>query len=133
MGLEIQKITSLTDPFTALKEPEKKVCNGQIYRYAEEAWIGSDGDVNFRHRFRWVKSLSCNDEGCNQCEWLVDDFQEQLSPILDFDSMLPHNGAKPGAYYQLKVTDYYSTDWETGICDDYTIGFEEWNEEEENR
>ena len=136
----------MTNNFVKLLELEsterpgkKDACKGQIYRYTEEAWIGSDNDVNFRHRFRHVKSLSCNDIECSQCGWLLDDFQEQLGfletgygsrwrRLIDFDDMLPQNPTL-GAYYQLKVIDW-SADWESGVCDDWTIGFEEWNENE---
>lgn len=133
--MDLVRIESLADLAEAFKETEKvepEPCNGQIYRYVQEAWTGvSDRDINFRHRFRWLKSKSCNDEECMQCNCLLDDFDEQYShlgyQLIDFDAILPHGGPVVGKLYKLQLVDW-STDWETGIMDDWTIGFEEYIE-----
>ena len=73
-------MTEFKIDFSELTErPQPEVCKGQIYRAAYDAWVGSDGDVNFRQRFRWVKSKSC--EGCDQCDWLSED----LDNFMDYD------------------------------------------------
>lgn len=101
-------------------EPEK--CGGLFFRCSQDCWIGSDGDVNYRFRFRWLKRRSCT--GCLQCDWLWENLDDDISNTpFGFCGPEPdYSKLRPGAIYQYKVTGY-STDWETGICDDVDVEF----------
>lgn len=101
-----------------VEHPVVKNCQGQIYRYVREVWIGSDGDVNFNDRFRWIKKLSC--PGCEKCEWL----KEHISFFLHgyYNEMYNHNKVETGKLYKLTITNI-STDWETGYVDDWDLEF----------
>lgn len=109
--------------------PKKETCEGQIYRYTRDAWVGYDGDVNFRDRFRWIKSLSC--DGCERCGWLDESLREDMSNIKWGRGVELPDNLKEGQLYRLAITDW-STDWETGVCDDWTIGFEEVKDAQRN-
>jgi len=89
-------------------------CNGVIFRYTREAWIGSAKDVNFRDRYRLLTTLSC--DGCNHCGWVWEALVEQI------DNMTSGQEGIDGQLYKVAVTDV-STDWETNIVDDYTLAF----------
>lgn len=101
-------------------------CGGLIYRFVCDTWIGSDGDVNFRYRFRWIKSKSCT--GCNYCSWLLEELGEHVSwHNQGYPNSLwvePLDIFKPGKLYKFKIIGCH-TDWETGIIDDIDFGFEE--------
>ena len=127
-----KKLKGLKETFSEFtiienEKNEPETCGGLFYRVAREAWFGSSGDICFRYRFRPLKSKSCT--GCWTCEWLLDDFTERLndynSGYIDFQLEQYYNH---GALVQLKVTNI-STDWETGIVDDYDIDFVEVNDE----
>ncbi len=114
---------SFTKEFTILedeREEEPDHCGGLFYRVAREAWKGSDADICFRFRFRPLTNRSCT--GCDLCSWLLEDLDTRLYDYnaghmdYDFDS-LSH-----GMLVELKVTGV-STDWETGVVDDYDIEF----------
>ncbi len=123
---ETDTAVALEELFTVLEEPEKREepdqCGGLFYRVAREAWIGSDADVCFRYRLRPLTKISC--AGCDLCSWLLEDLDTRLYDYnagymdYDFDS-LSH-----GMLVELKVTGV-STDWESGVVDDYDIEFVE--------
>ena len=118
-GLE-ESLTEFTVIENERVEPE--TCGGLFFRVAREAWISpTSGDVNFRYRFRPLPSKSCT--GCYTCEWLHEDFQENLYNNKGEDIQLEQYFTH-GMLVQLKVT-HVSTDWETGIVDDYEIDFVE--------
>lgn len=125
-----KKLKGLKETFSEFTIVEKGIepetCGGLFYRVAREAWFGSNGDICFRYRFRPLTSKSCI--GCYTCEWLLEDFAERLndynSGYVDFQLEQYYNH---GSLVQLKVTNV-STDWETGIVDDYDIDFVEVNE-----
>lgn len=108
------------------KEPEQ--CGGLFFRVAKEAWMGSDGSICFRFRMRPLKSKSCS--GCWTCSWLLDDYCEYLNLYNsgDIDIQLEQY-FNHGTLVQLKVT-HVSTDWETGVVDDYEIDFVEVKDED---
>lgn len=120
-------MTEFKIDFSELTErPQPEGCKGQIYRAAYDSWVGSDGDVNFRHRYRWIKSLSC--EGCDQCFYLTDD----INNFMDFDPSSIFecsDGFIHGELYQLKVLNAYR-DWESGYVEDYDLGFVKYEEPE---
>ena len=112
-GIPIEKLREeLRKP-----EPPKEECKGLIFRCEITSWVGSDNDVNFKERYRFIKSASC--PGCEQCGFLWDDLHERTcDPI--YQTIL-RNGDH-GKLYELKVTGV-SHDWETGIVDDWDIEF----------
>ena len=88
-------------------------CKGLVFRCEITTWVGKDNDVNFRERYRFIKSMSC--EGCDQCGYLWDDIREDI-PII-------HNG-EHGKLYTLEVVNM-SRDWESGCVDDWDLEFVE--------
>lgn len=101
---------------------QPETCGGLFFRCSQESWIGSDLDVNYCFRFRYLKGKSC--VGCMQCDWLWENLDQDISNLpFGFHGPEPeYNKLQPGALYQYKVTGY-STDWETGICDDVDVEF----------
>lgn len=104
--------------------PVKEQCEGLIFRYTRDTWIGSDADINFRDRFRFLKSKSC--DGCERCDWLWTDLQEFLSYPDIYNTIYPTH-PKLNQLYTLQATNF-STDWETGITDDWDLEFVEYTE-----
>ena len=121
----LKGLKELTNDFTIVEneKADPEICVGLFFRVAREAWIGSGGDICFRYRFRPLPSKSC--PGCFTCDWLVEDLDQYLylynSGDIDFqlEQYFTH-----GMLVQLKVTNV-STDWETGIVDDYELDFVE--------
>lgn len=97
------------------KEPP---CKGLFFRCEITSYIGSDRDVNFKTRFRFLKRMSC--PGCAQCGAMWDDLREGLCDP-KYSNVIFESG-QIGELYQLKVTNI-STDWETGYVDDYDLEF----------
>ena len=123
----IMTIVGLEDELE--KTIDDKPCIGIIFRFNEDAWIGSDGDVNFRKRLRWIKSKSCT--GCPKCDWLYDDLSERISNydlMRDHDIGIDYEDCVHGKLYRLQVGNV-SRDWESGVVDDYDLEFVEYKEE----
>lgn len=109
------------------KTTKQEPCKGLVFRCERTAW-GDGGEINFKTRFRLLKRKSC--PGCEQCDFLWEDVGERLSMAYDWSTADPiiHEGVN-GKMYRLMVTNM-STDWETGICDDYDLELREYNEED---
>ena len=127
--IEIQSLDALLTEFKILEDGhvEPDTCGGLFYRVVREGWMGSGADVNFRFRFRPLTKMSCT--GCDMCNWLLEDLDTRLydynAGYMDYNfDHLSH-----GMLVELKVTGV-STDWETGVVDDYDIEFEEVKVEE---
>jgi hypothetical protein len=73
---------------------------------------------------RPMKRMSCT--GCEKCDWLIEYAQEEIFCGSEGEEMLFHDELMHKQLYQLKAVDY-SHDWETGLCDDVTIGFAKWD------
>lgn len=109
--------------------PEPKpTCNGLVFRYEKTAWIGSAGDINFKDRFRPIKSKSCT--GCEECGYLQDELQERLSEYSNGWDIIICDNPIDGKLYTPSVTNI-SRDWETGLVDDWDIEFTEYVEPEQ--
>lgn len=98
-----------------------------VFRYVREAWIGSEGDINVRERFRPVWRLSRQDEGTS---YLLEDLNERLNAYVNGWGSNPLSARKykVDQLYQLEVTNI-STDWETGIVDDWDVEFVPYKED----
>lgn len=106
---------------------EKEPCKGLIFRLVRSAWVHENDAVGFKSQFKFLKRKSC--KGCEKCMWLWDDLHERICDWGNdgWGSEIEF-GDKNNALYQLKVTDW-SRDWESGIVDDYNLGFVEYKEE----
>ena len=102
-------------------EPESDPeCKGQNYRCRLNTYISvNSGDVVESIKMVPLIRKSCS--GCEKCEWLIEYLTEDMSSLSVGDSVMPDD-LEHDALYTLAVVDS-STDWETGICDDVTIGF----------
>jgi hypothetical protein len=113
-----------------IEEPQPEPCKGQIYRCERTSYVGSGGDVNFKIRFRPLKRMSC--PGCEFCGWVDDDLHERLNEFYyKFDPgshPIIHDNCEHGKLYELKITGV-STDWESGVVDDYDLTFVEVKDE----
>ena len=119
--MSVLSLTELSDAFREEMEKAKNPgpeCKGLIFRYSRDVWIGSDNDVNFRDRFRWNKTLSC--DGCDKCLWMWDDLQEFMGDYSKGEGVM-FDGVQD-KLYQLMVTNI-STDWESGHVDDSDLEF----------
>lgn len=101
-------------------DPEPESCKGLVFRCEQTGWVGSDKDVNFRERYRFLVRKSC--PGCSKCEWMFDDLWERLSDSSWGWNSIRHEGEN-GKLYKLVITNI-SKDWETGLVDDYDLEFE---------
>lgn len=105
-------------------------CKGLIFRLCRSAWSHEGEAVGFKSQFRFLKRKSC--KGCEKCMWLWDDLHERIcdwgndgwGSDIEF-------GDRNNALYQLKVTSW-SRDYESGIVDDYELGFVEYKDIEDD-
>ncbi len=100
-----------------MQEPEPVNCKGLIFRCKINNFTNGLF-ANATTQFRLLKRKSC--KGCEKCYWI----EEALSEQMDCDNELPPviPSVESGAMYKLEVTET-STDWESGLCDGYTLGF----------
>lgn len=105
-------------------------CKGLIFRLTRSGWAHEGDSVGFKYQFKLLKRKSC--KGCDQCLFLWDDLHERICDWGNdgYGSNI-ELGEENQALYQLKVTNT-STDWESGMVDDWDIGFVKYNEETEN-
>ena len=93
-----------------------KPCNGAIYRYKQNLYLGSRGEIVYKDSFIPMKKLSC--KGCECCYWIY----ESLSDMISNGNIIIPNNLEDGELYYLSVTNI-STDWETGVVDDFDFMF----------
>ena len=98
-------------------------CKGKIFRARKEIYLGSNGEYVEKKKMVPLKRKSC--KGCEHCAWIEECLPEFVS---DGDCLLPADFDE-NALYEIRVTKSY-TDWETGIADDWEIGFVKVNEED---
>jgi len=96
---------------------EKESCKGQVYRCHTNRFVNSSGSYVEKTTMRKLKTKSCR--GCETCGYLDDDLREQLSYGEGIDI---RPSVCDGEVYRLMVVDV-STDWETGIVDDWSVAF----------
>jgi hypothetical protein len=118
-----RKMMNIDFPQINLSESNDK-CKGLIYRARKNVFINSRGEIIDSKRMIPMKRLSC--PGCRQCEFLLGDLREW---IYDYPITVKP-GFEDGELYELCVL-WHSTDWETGLYDDYEIGFEKLVDDEE--
>jgi hypothetical protein len=107
--------------------PKAEPCQGLIFRYNREHWIGKAGDLNFRDRFRWNKTLSC--DGCEKCDWMWDDLGEFMGVYMDG---IIFNNPTQDKLYRLSVVNI-TRDWESGHVDGYDLEMVEWTPSEKEK
>lgn len=110
-----------------LEKESESVKPRLVFRCEKTAWVGSAGDINFRTRYRPLKSKAVGDTFMMEDdlhEFLVghDYNHDNADPII-------HNG-KNGRLYEVNYTNV-STDWESGIVDGYDIELTEYVEPNE--
>lgn len=93
-------------------------CTGLFYRCKVNSFINSKGAYVYQERMVPLKRMSC--PGCVHCGDLLDELNE-----VAFDKYM--NGPviekiKDSGLYKLQITNI-STDWESGIVDDWDIEF----------
>jgi len=101
-------------------DPEPETCKGLIFRADVSSWVGSDSDVNFRERFRFVKRLSC--PGCVRCDWLLEDLNNRIGDKWLKDTVVRPIEVTHGELFTLRATNM-SRDWETGVIDEWDLEF----------
>ena len=96
-------------------ETSKEVtCKGLIFK-GYTSLFTSDNKIERREGVRLLKRKSC--PGCTKCTWMLEELDEHA---YHRSVILPE--IKDGAYYRLIVANL-STDWETGIADNYDLKF----------
>jgi hypothetical protein len=116
----MSELIALEDTFKYGK-PEDEPCKGLIFRCRVNIYQNSQGAYVETKRMIPLIRQSC--KGCEKCGWLTDMMDEEIDLCVNW-----HNGSlftddpEDGGTYEYKVTST-STDWETGIVDDYTTGF----------
>ncbi len=90
-------------------------CKGLFFRVSvNDYFVRERNEYTYSTRLRLLKSISC--PGCNQCQWLLDNYGECGDiPILPDD-------LSNGDVVTLGVTNI-SHDYETGYVDGYDLRF----------
>lgn len=99
------------------KQKKENDCNGRIYRLKQTFFFNAKGHYVETIKLIPMKRLSC--KGCDVCFWLDDAAEEELDC---YKSGLSIDEIIDGHLYALTVTEE-SPDWETGIIEDYQLGF----------
>ncbi len=98
-------------------------CSGRFFR-ADRGWYHNptDGSYVATQRLRPLLKMSC--PGCCICFDLMTELDECLSEFWpnDFDVCTGLTEITHGKLYQARVTNI-STDWESGVVDDWDIEF----------
>lgn len=120
----MSNIISLDELRVAFEEDRKKKYEeepkGLIFRCRRSAWASSNGDINFRYQFRFLKSKSGEGE---HVDWLWDEFQQRVDDYSFWGSYgVDFEDCEDGQLYEFKVTGV-DRDWETGIVEDFDLGF----------
>ena len=114
----------MSDFLIEMGKPKQSIeCIGRKYKYTENSFVNSDGTLIYKKQFRMMRKQSC--KGCEHCGWLDEDIANHFS---EKDGVLLPDNPVHGKLYEIKCVDYYK-DWETGIVEDYTLGFVEANDE----
>ena len=123
----MSNVISFTELKSIATENEKKTDErGLFFRCRRSAWTNSKGDINFRYEFRFLKSKSGSGE---HVDWLWDEFQTRVDDYNFWgDYGVEFEDAVDGQLYEFKVV-ATSTDWESGVVEDFTLGFVQVDEE----
>lgn len=95
------------------------ICNGDIYRASTSWFENSNGDYEYRVKFRHLKRKSC--PGCKQCA-SIKECANEMSESIIFPLEPKH-----GSLWKLSITNV-STDWESGVVDDWDVELVEYQE-----
>jgi hypothetical protein len=110
-------MSSLFDYISEKKLNDKPTCKGAIYKCKINNFINKHGHYIEKISMIPMKSLSC--KGCVTCGWI----EETMDDTISCDGNIPFvDEPEHDTLYELKVTDTF-TDWETGIIDEFYIGF----------
>ncbi len=107
------------EEFCLFPDGEPEVCKGLIFRASNNWFENSNGDFEYRVKFRRLIRKSC--PGCSKCLSVLDSAHELMENVIF--PLEPKNGG----LYQLKITNVH-TDWETGYVDDWDTEFVEYEE-----
>lgn len=97
--------------------PKKSKCKGHYYRGRVNEYIVADGSYRIDKRLVHLKRRSCSQ--CEECAFMFEDNTDV--DLVDIPEI--YNGR----LYKLVAVDKHY-DWETGLYDDFTLGFIEVNE-----
>jgi hypothetical protein len=112
----------MIDTFVDLTVKEDEVeCKGLIFRAHINTFINVKGVYVVTKRLTPLKRKSC--KGCEKCGWMMDEMQEFIGMEIPIGDDVEDN-----KIYQLVVTGV-GRDWESGIVDEYDLGFVEVKDE----
>jgi hypothetical protein len=105
------------DLFLAAKSepiPGEIECKGLVFR-ANRSQYFTGSTLASRTELRLLKRKSC--PGCEKCGWLWDELRQS-----DFNNRLDFDAVSHGKCYTIDMCNV-STDWESGVIDDYDLEF----------
>ncbi len=98
------------------RQPE---CKGLFYRMRLNQYLGGRGEFVAKTTFTPLKRMSC--KGCCSCDGIME-YLKELAYERDFGPVWNLKDEEDYAIFQLDITNM-STDWETGIVDDWDLEF----------
>ena len=110
---------SLSTRLDDMLKQNAKDCKGLIFRFRRSQHVGSRGDVVFTDKFIPLKKKSCS--GCNNCGW-YQDFLDYAIGEYPCNAIVIPDTIQDGDTCILDITNE-STDWETGLVDDWDYEF----------
>ena len=111
--------------FKMVESEDEKFCPGIVYKARLSTYIEKGGGYVETMKLVPNKTKSC--EGCDNCPCLED----ALCDLIDSDRPPDLSKVEDGKFYYLIIINE-STDWETGIVDDWELGFTEYVEDKCN-
>jgi hypothetical protein len=110
-------MSSLFDNIIEKEDDNKPTCKGIIYKCKINNFINRKGHYIEKISMIPMKTLSC--KGCVTCGWI----EETMDDVIACDGNIQFvDKPEHNELYELKVTDTF-TDWETGMVDEFYIGF----------
>lgn len=99
-------------------QPSESECRGIFLKAHVSVYLAKDGSLNANQKLKVLKRRSCS--GCSHCGGLYEAFREAA-----YDGRFPvYEQLTDGKVYMLAL-EITSTDWETGIPDDYDLVLKE--------
>jgi hypothetical protein len=100
------------------------MCVGRVFKCVENIFVNKRGHLVYKKVLIPLIRKSC--PGCEECGWqwgfVFEDFI--YSDGAFFECGIDLSNCEHGHYYKPKIINE-TKDWETGIVDDWDIGFEE--------
>jgi len=97
-----------------IKRPDVKHCKGLYFRCRMSQFISSKGEYIYTEKMIPLKRKSCT--GCDKCMPVLDCFDDILDIPVVIEKIVD------GGLYKLDIINE-SRDWETGIIDEWDLGF----------